>query len=442
MYDLGNIYLNINRQGYKNLEVGQSCELDVLRSWQAIEGFMNGQIALPDAHYQVLSLDGGDSDVVTITPDANNSCLATMTANHPGTAIVQVTYDAMTFVQGMGGKDFSAIWPEFTGVFVVSVGADGSSIQTNTFIDRPTVNITKDEQKYLDAEHDILFYVGTQGASYSFTPQEGCTVTVARSTVTDKMTFNGFTSQGVSVDENGQVTVTGLTTGRHILRIEKDGMAAYQVITARGVSYDLIDADGNVLPQDAELVPGQAVKVQFHDLVSPKEKISGVYNFNFSLVYLDAQGSKYQTNPGTPFGQYDFSGNPVRQLLSVTIPETAEGYSYDLTGTIRVGGFGGIPTHRGVSYRSGMDRQYGSTTAAVLTRLPELVLPLTGWYVHDVEQKIAAIGEVTLDYEEAIQAALDEVRESRVRYRSASAEQMQACQEKLKADPVKPSSEE
>ena len=314
VYDLGNIYLNINRQGYKNLEVGQSCELDVLRSWQAIEGFMNGQIALPDAHYQVLSLDGGDSDVVTITPDANNSCLATMTANHPGTAIVQVTYDAMTFVQGMGGKDFSAIWPEFTGVFVVSVGADGSSIQTNTFIDRPTVNITKDEQKYLDAEHDILFYVGTQGASYSFTPQEGCTVTVARSTVTDKMTFNGFTSQGVSVDENGQVTVTGLTTGRHILRIEKDGMAAYQVITARGVSYDL-------------------------------------------------------------------------------------------TGTIRVGGFGGIPTHRGVSYRSGMDRQYGSTTAAVLTRLPELVLPLTGWYVHDVEQKIAAIGEVTLDSEEAIQAA-------------------------------------
>lgn len=405
VYDLGNIYLNINRQGYLNMDAGQTYELNVLRNWQAIESFMNGQIALPDAHYQVLSLDGGDSDVVTITPDANNSCLATMTANRPGTAIVQVTYDAMTFAQGMGGKDFSAIWPEFTGVFVVSVGADGSSIQTNTFIDRPTVNITKDEQKYLDAEHDILFYVGTQGASYSFTPQEGCTVTVARSTVTDKMTFNGFTSQGVSVDKNGQVTVTGLTTGRHILRIEKDGMAAYQVITARGVSYDLIDADGNVLPQDAELVPGQAVKVQFHDLVSPKEKISGVYNFNFSLVYLDAQGSKYQTNPGTPFGQYDFSSNPARQLLSVTIPETAEGYSYDLTGTIRVGGFGGIPTHRGVSYRSGMDRQYGTTTAAVLTRLPELVLPLTGWYVHDVEQKIAAIGEVTLDSEEAIQAA-------------------------------------
>ncbi len=279
---------------------GQTYELNVLRNWQAIESFMNGQIALPDAHYRVLSLDGGDSDVVTITPDANNSCLATMTANHPGTAIVQVTYDAMTFVQGMGGKDFSAIWPEFTGVFVVSVGADGSSIQTNTFIDRPTVNITKDEQKQLDAEHDILFYLGTDGASYSFTPQEGCTVTVARSTVTDKRTFNGFTSQGVSVDENGQVTVTGLTTGRHILRIEKDGMAAYQVITARGVSYDFLDADGKVLPQDAELVPGQAVKVQFHDLVSPKEKISGVYNFNFSWCTWMPRATSIRPTPAPP----------------------------------------------------------------------------------------------------------------------------------------------
>lgn len=93
VYDLGNIYLNINRQGYLNMDAGQTYELNVLRNWQAIESFMNSQIALPDAHYRVLSLDGGDSDVVTITPDANNSCLATMTANRPGTAIVQVTYE-------------------------------------------------------------------------------------------------------------------------------------------------------------------------------------------------------------------------------------------------------------------------------------------------------------------------------------------------------------
>ena len=56
----------------------------------------------------------------------------------------------------------------------------------------------------LDAEHDILYYFDDQGASYSFKPEEGCTVTVARSTVTDKMSFNGFTSDGVTVAADGE----------------------------------------------------------------------------------------------------------------------------------------------------------------------------------------------------------------------------------------------
>lgn len=79
-------------------------------------------------------------------------------------------------------------------MFVVSVGADGTAIQTNMLMDRMDVGVTKDEQKQLDAEHDILFYLGTDGASYTFTPESGCTVTVARSTVGKTMTFNGFTS--------------------------------------------------------------------------------------------------------------------------------------------------------------------------------------------------------------------------------------------------------
>ena len=129
VYDLGNIYLNINEKGYLNLEQGQTRELDVFRCWQAIEGFMNAQIALPDVHYTVVDLNGQSSDVVTITPDENNSSLAYMKANKAGTAIVLVTYDAMTHMQGQTSNKenhgFSAIWPECTGVFVVSVGADG-----------------------------------------------------------------------------------------------------------------------------------------------------------------------------------------------------------------------------------------------------------------------------------------------------------------------------
>ena len=409
VYDLGNVYLNINEKGYLNLEQGQTRELDVFRSWQAIENFFNAQIALPDVHYTVVDLNGQPSDVVTITPDENNSSLAYMKANKAGTAIVLVTYDAMTHMQGQTSnkenRGFSAIWPECTGVFVVSVGADGSSIATNMTMDRMDAPISSDAQKALDAEHDILFYLGDAGASYSFKPEDGCTVTVARSTVDSKMTFSGFTSQGVSVAEDGTVTVTGLTTGRHIICVEKDGLKTYQVVTAQGVTYDLVDADGNVLPAGTEFKAGDKVTVQFHGLISPKEKISGAYNFNFTLYYKGADGKYYKSNPGGWGGVYDFSGNPVRQKLEITIPEDWDGLSFDLTGAIKVGGFAKVPTHRILSYGDGIDNPYGTSAAAIVSQLPALSLKLEGWHVNDVIEKIDAIGEVTLASEEAIVAA-------------------------------------
>ena len=408
-YDLGNVYLNINAKGYMNMNAGDTYELDVFRNWQAIEGFVNAKIALPDAHYEVVDFDGKPSDVVSIAPNADNSCLAYMTANHQGTALVKVTYDAMTHKQGQSStadKTFSAIWPEFTGVFVVSVGADGTAIQTNMLMDRMDVGVTKDEQKQLDAEHDILFYLGTDGASYTFTPESGCTVTVARSTVGKTMTFNGFTSQGVTVDaETGAVTVANLTTGRHIVRVEKDGVATYQVITARGVSYKLLDAEGNELPENAEVKPGETVQLQFTGLVSPKEKMAGVYNHNFSLYYTDADGNFFQSNPGSGYGVYDFSGNPARQRISITVPADQEGLTYELTGAIKVGGFPGKPTHRIVTYAKGMGMQHGTATASVLAQLPQVTLKLSGYAADAVEKLIDAIGTVTLDSEEAIKAA-------------------------------------
>ena len=408
VYDLGNVYLNINEKGYLNLEQGQTRELDVFRCWQAIEGFVNAKIALPDVHYTVVDLNGQPSDVVTITPDKNNSSLASMRANKNGTALVLVTYDAMTHMQGQSStksKEFSAIWPEFTGVFVVSVGADGSAIQTNMTMDRMDAPVKNDAQKALDAEHDILFYLGDAGAAYSFKPEEGCTVTVARSTVTDKMRFSGFTSKGVTVAADGTVTVTGLTTGRHIICVEKDGVKTYQVVTTRGVSYDFLDADGNVLPKTTEFKAGDKVKIQFHDLVSPKEKLSGYYNFNFSVYYKGENGAFFKSNPGSTFGAYDFSGNPVRQQIEITIPEDWTDLSYDLTGAIKVGGFAGKPTHRMQSYTGGMDMQYGTTPSAVLAQLPTLSLKLEGWHVNDAIEKIDAIGQVTLASKDAITAA-------------------------------------
>ena len=386
VYDRAGIYLNINTKGYKNMAVGDTFELNSFRNWFAIESFMNAKVALPEMHYQVIDANGDPSSVVTITPNAKNSNVAVMEAKQEGTAIVLVTYDAMTHMQGMttaktGTQRFSAIWPELTGVFVVNVGADGSSIQTNMVLDRMDAEIKKDEELQLDAEHDILFYTGTEGASYSFKPESGCTVSVLRSTVTaTAMTFSGgFTQSGVTTDEDGTVTVSGLTTGRHIIRVTKDGLSTYQVVTARGVSYQLVDAAGEPLTEDAlaAIKPGDSVIIQFSNLISPKEKLSGAYNYNFSVYLAGPDGSHFKSDPGSNYGAYDFSGNPARQKLTVTIPKYWSEETYPLTGAIKQGGFSGVPTHRGITYAKGTDPKFDAPTASgILSRLPDVSIPV------------------------------------------------------------------
>ena len=384
VYDRAGIYLNINTKGYKNMAVGDTFELNSFRNWFAIESFMNAKVALPEMHYQVIDVNGNASDVVTITPNALNSNVAVMEAKHEGTAIVLVTYDAMTHMAGQNSTPshrFSAIWPELTGVFVVNVGADGSAIQTNMNLDRMDAVIEKDEARQLDAEHDILFYTGTEGASYSFKPEAGCTVSVLRPTVTAaSMTYSGgFTNTGVTTAEDGTVTVSGLITGRNIIKVTKGGLSTYQVVTARGVSYKFVNAEGTELTQEelAAIKPGDSVTIQFSNLISPKEKLSGAYNFNFSLYMQGPDGTFFKSDPGGNFGVYDFSGNPERQKLTVTIPKFWAKETYTLSGAIKQAGWPGVPTHRGITYAVGTNPGFDAPkTAGILSRLPEITIPV------------------------------------------------------------------
>lgn len=378
-YDMADIYMNINGMGYMDLAVGESYELNVFRNWMAIENFYNRRVALPDMEYEVIDVNGNPSDLLTITPDENNSCVADITANGEGTAIVLVTYDAMysncAYVSDTPYQscEFSAIWPENTGVFVVSAGADGTSIETNMMMERYG-SVSK-----IDAEHDPLFYVGDEGAEYTFTPEAGCTVTVNRSVVTDEMTFGGFTSDGVSVDENGAVTVSGLTTGRHIVKVEKDGAATYQVITAKEVSYKLQDSEGNLLAEDTEIKAGDTIYIQFTGLTNPCEKMSGNYNHNARIYYVGEEDTVFTSNAGGSFGVYDFAGNPERQLISITIPKYWSGTSYTLNGAIKMTMSGSAPgAHRATTYEKGTNANFNATVGigSVLGALPEITIEL------------------------------------------------------------------
>ena len=376
-YDKADLYLTVNEKGWLDMATGDTWNLNVFRNFLSLGNTIsNNCLALPDTHYKVIAPDGSDSDVVTVTPDANNSCYAEIKAEKAGTAIILVTYDAVTNNDGAGGKQWSAIWPENTGVIVVTVDAETADITTNMTVNEEA---NAGKKQVIDAEHDILFYVGNVGASYSFQPEEGCTVTVNRSTVGSAMTFGGFSARGVSYAADGTVTVTGLTTGTHIIKVTKDGKSVYQVVRARQVSYELLHSDGTEVTSGNPAEAGETVTVQFHNLVSPMEKLSGVYNANFGFWYNGEDGTEIRTSGGT-YGVYTFSSSTSLQKFTVTIPSGWKDTSYALTdGAIKLGGFGSsCGAHRTTTYIAGKEvNTNASGIAGVLAVLPDITISTT-----------------------------------------------------------------
>ncbi len=395
IYDKADIYLNINAKNYLTLSStgsNNTYELNVFRNWMALgNSTANTSVALPDVHYTVISPDGGESDVVTVTPDSKNSCVATVKANKKGTAIILVTYDAMTNADGLGGKQFSAIWPENTGVFVVSVDENTDTVTTNMKLNE-TLNAEYSKTD-LDAEHDILFYVGDSGAEYSFKPEAGCTVTVARSTVGTSMTFNGFTDSNIVTVDDGTVTVKGLSTGTHIIKVTKGDAVTYQVVRARKVSYTLTGSDGKTIDKDNPAEAGEKVTVQFSGLISPIEKLAGVYNCNFGFYYKGQDDTTIRI-PGGYYGVYTFNSSASLQNFEVTIPENWNSLSYTLSdGAIRIGGFGSFAgDHRSVRYVVGRPvNNTASEIDGILSSLPDIVIPTVSYNVKDFESAVDAL---------------------------------------------------
>ena len=120
-YNVADIFLNINAQEHLKMAAGEHYDLITLRNWEVVNSITANYFIEPDYHFFVTDLNGqADTSVVKVDADG------TLHAVAAGTAIVTVTYDAI-HLPGMAGGDYwSAIWPENTGVFVVSVGAAAS----------------------------------------------------------------------------------------------------------------------------------------------------------------------------------------------------------------------------------------------------------------------------------------------------------------------------
>ncbi len=381
-YNVADIYLNINPQGYLRLAVNDTKQIVSLRNWEAVNSTTSNYFIEPDYNYEVIDINGTPSDVVSVDENGH------LTANKSGTAVVLVTYDAMQLDFGSGAELFGAIWPENTGVFVVTVDAEESGIDTGITINRGKNNSAiKLSGDALDAEHDCIYFTGDTG-EYTFTPKtEDCTVYVANPVLGNTITYEGFAQISKNTDKSFTLP---LKTGRNIVKLEKDGKAEYQIITAKKV---------NVTVNSGEAVhPKDALSIVFDKLYHPANKLAGVYNMNAIAMYTEVSGYDGKLI-GASSAQYNFANNESAQKVSNILTEKdvwgvinyvkdtelviPEDYAYDTFtlsgGMLYVSGWGdSYGNHRFITYETGKGANLNADAKlAYLGKLPDIEIPIT-----------------------------------------------------------------
>lgn len=335
--NVANILLTVNERGHLTMKAGQTKMLGAQRDWQLTNTSTANYFIEPQYHYTILNLDGTTgNDVVTIEKAADDfSPWATLKANKAGSALVLVSYDAMKVTQiarsGSGtekspykitesdyyyGSEWSALWPENTGVFVVTVDGAKSSVEPNMLInEKYNTGTLKNAGKYVDAEHDVFYYLESEpGFTYTFTPSGVASVEMAYPTIGETMaSYKGFGTKGVTKNADGSYSLL-LKNGRQIVKLtDAAGHSVYQVLTAKPCTQTIT----NMTRNDGTFMPGDDIEIQFAGLYHPANKMSGIYNMS---AYVTYKGVPNGTELILSANQYQFAGTPSAQLVKARIP--------------------------------------------------------------------------------------------------------------------------
>ena len=383
-YNVGDLFLNINAAGHLQLaNVGDTYDILPMRNWELTNTVVGNYFIEPDFHFTVVNLNGeADNSVVKVENEM-------LTAVGEGTAIVLVTYDAIrlayynssaTASNFAGGNDWGAIWPENTGAFVVTVGAQATGITPNMTINEAYLTQangidTKMSMENVDAEFDVLYFLDTEeGFDYTFTPEGVASVTLARPVLGENAaSYTGFSAEGVTKNDDGSYTVR-LTEGRNIVCLTNaEGKSVYQVMTAKPCHRDIKVGDEVV----TRVNPGDAVTVQYSGLYHPAGKLAGIHNFSAYLDYKKAsEGVAVTKGKGN---QYTMASTATAQAISFTVPDdwTAKTIKID-DGVMCIGGYGDpVGNHRATSKETGRAPNFTAIQqSAVFGRVPAVVLPV------------------------------------------------------------------
>lgn len=388
-YETGDIFVNINERGHLKMNVGDTYNAHAMRTWQLTDNSTNNYFIEPDFHYTVINPDGTPSTGVIEIDNANTttSPWSKIKAVGNGTAIVLVTYDAIglnTYASGkttktayMGGEYWSAIWPENTAAYVVTVGGGATTLDPNMVLNEAyNTGALKNSGKYVDAEHDVFYYLDTEeGYTYTFTPEGVASVEIAYPTIGTQMaTYNGFVATGVTKNEDGSYSIL-LKEGRQIVKLtDASGNSVYQVLTAKTCHREITNVKN---PGSSIFQRGDQVKIQYSGLRHPANKLAGIYNMSGYVTY---NGIPNGSSLILGSGQYTFGSAASAQAVTIEIPADLEGDKLVLDdGVIQVNGYGDpIGNHRVIDPVGGRSANFTAVAhKTYFGAIPDVVIPVS-----------------------------------------------------------------
>ena len=286
------VLLNVNRQNHLTMSVGGTRTLKAYRAWELIQSYMNHIIA-PDFTYTILS----GEDVVSLTdraaPMNEQGSWKTLKALKEGTAVIEVTYDAIRISGGSYDGVYGAADPTRTGLMVVTVGQTVPAVDFGIRCrsSKGSITYNTSNASAWDAEFDTLYFTGDSG-TVTLCPTADDAITEVAVSGDKGATWT------VLADTEGVYTAP-ILPGNNLLRVSTEAGCAYQVVRGDKIGVRLLNHSRSGQP----FAPGDTVRVMLDGLHTPIPKMSGSYNPGYS-------SNMYGGNP--IYATYTWQGETVR----------------------------------------------------------------------------------------------------------------------------------
>ena len=358
------VLLNINQQNHLSLELGGTKTIKAYRTWQIIDLTYNNHIVEPDFHFNILS----GEDVISLEaipnqPTTNGSGnWQKLTAIGEGTAVVEVTYDAIEITGSSFDGLYGASDPARCGLFVVTVGADAPGVDfgIESKASAGSMVYAEANKKPWDSELDTLYFIGENG-EIKLSPS------FAQGNITE-VAVSGDKGESYTVLEaiDGVYTAP-IVSGNNIIRVTTDTGIAYKIVCGDKVELKVKNNTHPGKPINA----GDEVNLTLVGVHTPIPKIAGTYNPGYKnntdgdgAIHLHySYGEEIIKSEGK---QYNFSKEGT--TVKFTVPENTEETGFTLTdGYIGLGVIGvtAFPddgeSHRNIPDSGGLTR--GSETS-------------------------------------------------------------------------------